>query len=343
MNNDEFRQLAMVAGGNAYLSKNYKLTGSNNVRKFNYTTLKNQELAITNRLDNLFQESSILAIVLADKNNIIYERYKKPATDRMPLFSWSMSKSLVAYTLGYLIEDKQISLNDKVKIHAPKLAGTVFGDACIRDLLTMSSGVKASLAHGNQQVTEWSDMKNQQLSVLEHLIQCGEQFSTPGTKFNYSGTDTEAVCHLIDENGGFLNYFRERIWEPSLTESDGYWMLDKDDRVIAQAGFSATARDWVRIAIHLINEIKNGNKFLIDAIKPHIKNSSSVNVSFQSYGYQTWIENVYSKNSFWLSGMNGQRIGIDAEQEKIIFVSTFKYYPAHCLYQIFADYQNLSA
>jgi CubicO group peptidase (beta-lactamase class C family) len=341
MNSSEFKQLSMVAGGNAYLSKNHILESNKTPKEFNYRLLNQQENTIVNRIDNFFQDSSILAILLVDKNNILYEKYKKPVNDQMPLFSWSMSKSLIAYTLGYLIEDKRISLNDTTETYAPKLRGTVFGNARIKDLLTMSSGVKPSIIHGNQQITEWSDMKNQQLSVIEHLIYCGDQYSKPGIDFNYSGTDSEALCHLIDENGGFIKYFTERIWEPAQCESNGYWMLEKDDRVIAQAGFSATARDWIRIAAYFINEIKTGNKFFIDATSPQIKNNFRINASFQSYGYQTWTENVYSKNSFWLAGMHGQRIGIDADQEKIIMVSSYKEYTKDNLYKIFADFQTL--
>ena len=118
-------------------------------------------------------------------------------------------------------------------------------------------------------------------------------------------------------------------------------MLEKDNKAIAQAGFSATARDYVRIALHLIRELNDKNDFLTQATTPQISIGKK-NANFRSYGFQIWTENHYSKNSFWLSGMNGQRIGIDADKEKIIFISSYKDYDVTEIYKLFDQFQNLT-
>jgi hypothetical protein len=40
--------------------------------------------------------------------------------------------------------------------------------------------------------------------------------------------------------------------------------------------------------------------------------------------------------------MNGQRIGIDADKEKIIFISSYKDYDVTEIYKLFDQFQNLT-
>ena len=344
-----FKNMARVAGGNAYLSKNYKLQPSHDPLILTNRFPTVNESAICNSFDNLFQKNPCLSLIVYSKGNIIYENYRKPASDSCPLFSWSMSKSLIAFTLGYLLSNGIIkNLDDSGSTYSKDLDGTVFGESSLRNMLTMSSGVKLSKENGNQSLTEWHDMTNGSYSTVDHLKIYGKKEMVPGQSFNYSGTDTEAICNIIDNNGGFLNYFKKYIWEPSQCESIGYWMLEKKDRVVAQAGFSAVARDWIRIALHTIKELNSSDtvlrNYLKEATSPQIENNNlHGNTTLRHYGYQTWIGDFNKQLSYWFCGMSGIRLGIDPVNDKIVYVCSYDSTGDYVkqIYRTFNDFQNL--
>jgi CubicO group peptidase (beta-lactamase class C family) len=344
-----FKNMARVAGGNAYLSKNYKLQPSHNPFILTNRSPTKNESSICNSFHNLFQKNSCLSLIVYSKGNIIYENYRKPASESCPLFSWSMSKSLIAFTLGYLLSEEIIEdLNDTGSKYSKDLDGTVFGETSLRNMLTMSSGVRRSKENGNQSLTEWHDMTTGSYSTVDHLKIYGKKEMEPGHSFNYSGTDTEAICNIIDNNGGFLNYFEKYIWQPSQCENMGYWMLEKNDRAVSQAGFSAVARDWIRIGLHTIRELKSSNtivrNYMREATSPQIRNNNiHGNTTLRYYGYQTWIGDFNKEPSYWLCGMGGIRLGIDPVNDKIVYVCSYDSTSDYVrqIYRTFNDFQNL--
>jgi CubicO group peptidase (beta-lactamase class C family) len=353
MDKQTFKQMAMVAGGNAYLNKNFKLVPSNNPLELHTRDIDSSEKLLEQNLNQLYKDNRTLAIVVYNKGHIIYEKYRKPVTNSCPIFSWSMSKSLVGLTLGYLLhEGKILDLDHPAKLYSKELEGTVYGESSIRNLLKMSSGVGRSITDGNQREHEWNHMKDGLYSTIEHLHQFPNIDLESGKQFNYSGTDTEAVCNIIDNNGGFLNTFQKYIWEPAQTESAGYWMLEKDDRVIAQAGFSAVARDWIRIGLHTMKEFNNSNEsirnYMKEATSRQIENSYDAKIGFNKtlkyYGYQTWVGDFGPSPSYWFSGSGGLRLGIDPVNEKMMYVAAHSCESSYIIdiYKSFADLQKLS-
>lgn len=354
MDQQTFKRMSKVAvaGGNAYLCKNFKLPSSNEPIKLHNREMSIIEKTVDKSLNDLFDDQQTLAILVYNKSHIIYEKYRKPVNETCPIFSWSMSKTLVGLTLGYLLyEGKILNLDHPAKMYSKELEGTVYGNSSIRNLLKMSSGVAKSIGNGNQYEYEWDDMKNGMYSTIEHLHQFPNQDIESGKYFNYSGTDTEAICNIIDNNGGFLNYFQKYIWEPAKTENLGYWMFEKDNKVIAQAGFSATARDWLRIGLHTIRELNSPNEiirnYMNEATSKQIKNNhddeSGFNKTLKYYGYQTWIGDFGSTPSYWFSGMGGLRMGIDPIKEIIMYVGAYDCKSPYIIniYKVFNELQNL--
>lgn len=354
MDKQTFKKMAMVAGGNAYLSNNYKLPSSNTPLKLYNREMSKSEKTLDKSLNDLVNDPRTLAVLVYNKGHIIYEKYRKPVTESCPIFSWSMSKTLVGLSLGYLLYERKIlDLNHPAKIYSKELEGTVYGESSIKNLLRMSSGVGRSITDGNQREHEWDHMKDGVYSTIEHIHQFPNKEFEAGKKFNYSGTDTEAICNIIDNNGGFLNIFQKYIWEPAKTENTGYWMLEKDNRVIAQAGFSATARDWIRIGLHTINELTNSNdiikNYMIEATSKQIDNTYDddefgFNKTLKYYGYQTWVGDFGPSPSYWFAGGGGLRLGIDPINEQIIYVGAYNCKSDYIknIYKVFKDLQELS-
>ena len=138
---------------------------------------------------------------------------------------------------------------------------------------------------------------------------------------------------------------RKLIRDKAGTEASGYWLVDKENRAIAQAGFSAVIRDWARLAMFSISQLNSANQcisnFMKDATSPQIPNKSrEVGASFGDYGYQTWVADFGPRNSYWWVGYGGQRVGVDPQKEKIIvMISQREDYMAE-IYKFFSWWQR---
>ena len=342
-----------ASGGMAIEFKNHRLEPSASPTPLpRAVELSAGQRRVANLAEPVFQSNPALAMVIVDRGQIIYEAYKDPASADTAQFSWSMSKSLTAYTVGHLLCDGKIaSLDDPAKLHAPELENTVYGDASLRNLMTMSSGAPDSPFHGNAYKTatsdQWQDQRAGRVTGLEVIKQYGRREIASGREFRYLGNDTQSLAVIADRLGGFIAAFDRYIWRQIGAEASGYWLQDRDGAAIAQAGFSATARDWARLAMFTIKTQKSGSAclqgFLREAHTMQLPNKKKrAGAAFDGYGYQTWTDpNFGNRRSYWWVGFGGQRVGIDAQQERIIVVSSWRESYMPDVYRVFAALQQM--
>lgn len=231
-----------------------------------------REIDIVRQAQLIVDQDPLLSIILVERGEIIFEAYKNPSRADRPNFSWSMSKSLTAYTLGMMHCDGQFpDLDVPAQTYSADLLGTVYGAATVRQLLTMQSGVRRAVASGDHLVVQsncevgvncdgWQRMRGQTLSGREYLQRVKEREIESGQEFRYSGTDTLALGNIIEKNGGFIRAFDRYIWSKVGAEGAAYWLLDKENVPIVQAGLSATTRDWARMAMYSVHLLKQGTR-----------------------------------------------------------------------------------
>lgn len=329
-----------AAGDMATEFKNFRLSPSISVSPLPKRAPQGKEIDIVRQAQAIASNNPLLTMVLVDQGEIIFEAYNLPAREDRPNFSWSMSKSLTAYTLGLSnCETPKIDYNQLAKSYSDDLKGTVYGEASVHNLLTMSSGVRKAISSGDHLFRKdnctkgvdcdgWEMQRSQRLSGVEYLHKVNERDISSGKEFRYSGTDTLALSNIIDKNGSFIKEFEQHIWSNIGAESAGFWLLDKDDKAISQAGFSAVSRDWVRLAMYTIKLKKSGTtcqqQFMNDATSPIISNYGTVGRAHQAYGYQTWINTSGPRISYWWLGYGGQRVAVDPEKERILVVTSFR-------------------
>lgn len=344
-----------ASGGMSQEFKNQQLPASPDPMPLTQgQVLTDSQRAVSQAAREVFEKNQqALTMLIIDRGQIIYEAYRSPATENTAQFSWSMSKSLTAYTIGHLYCDRRItSLDDRAKTYARELEGTVQGDASIKNLLTMSSGAKQAVTSGNAYSNangdDWTDARGGKYSGLEILHKFGQRDIASGQEFRYLGNDTRALGLVADNLGGFVEKFQEYVWRPARTANAGYWLLDRDRRPIVQAGFSATTRDWARLAMYTIRLQKSSDSacirdFMASATKTQLKNSSRrVGRVFEGYGYQTWTGPKFGdRQSHWWLGFGGQRVGIDVEKERIIVVTSWREDYMDQVYRLFEKIQNM--
>jgi len=346
-----------ITGGMATEFRNIKLEPSPSPRSLPNKELNTDDRSVIARANQLFdQNQSALEMIIVDRGQVLLERYRSPANSSRPAFSMSMSKSLTAYTIGNMMCDGKISdLNAPAATYSSALKNTVYGEASVKNLLTMSSGV-ADAPHAGDPIKRdqcqagvdchgWEMQRSQSISGRDLIEQFPNRERASGARFSYHAIDTLALSEVAEQNGGFINNFVKYIWGNAGPESPGYWLIDKENRAIAQAGFSAVIRDWARLAMLSIDQLNSPNQcissYMKAATSAQIPNKNrTVGAAFHNYGYQTWIADFGPRESYWWVGYGGQRVGVDPQKERIIVVISKRedYMPE--IYKFFAWWQR---
>lgn len=339
---------------------NTKLNPAGSIKDLPRRAPRGDEQRIVAMADQMFNERPTLSIILVDHGEIIYENYARPSGPDKPNFSWSMSKSLTAYTIGNMMCDGKIkSLDDKANKYTKDLDGTVYGDATIRQLMTMSSGVSTPEHSGNIKPNstamdnEWMELRANSTTTKAVLKAYGsrgrDKAGNPiaaGTVFNYNAGDALAAGNIADNQGGMVENFQHYIWNNIGAESPGYWLVDPNGSAMSMAGFSATTRDWARLAMYSMKQMKSGSpcmqSFMKQATTPQIENvSKRVGEQYAGYGFFTWILNKGPRPSYWWAGYGGQRVGVDPVKERIIVVTSSRESYMGTISKVFNAWQEL--
>jgi CubicO group peptidase (beta-lactamase class C family) len=226
----------------------------------------------------------------------------------------------------------------------------VYAEATVRDVLKMASGAPKAIRAGESHNDGWMRMAHQVYTGQEYVRDYGvrgQGFFGPiksGQSFSYLGINTLALESVIEARGGFIKQFEENIWSKVGAERGASWMLDKNGRAIAQSGFTAHARDWARLAMWTIDQLKGNDACMRDfmraATSSQISNNTNLASNFKSYGFQTFIGNLSSVESYWWVGYGGQRVGVDPKSERIIVVSSWRENYMDQIYDLFGQWQR---
>jgi len=281
-------------------------------------------------LDQLFDRNNAKALLVAQGEDIIYERYSFGTGRRSTPLGYSMSKSLTALTVGKALCEGHISsINDPLKKYVPALAETSWGDSSVRDVLRMSSGAYDTLMsmHGHKNLQH-----SQAFGHSEHIGKMNEDYTDlmrmaderkhpPGIEFNYSNFDTIALGLLIQGSTqmSFPAYFEKSIWQPAGTQSKGAWFINQKKQTSTYQGFSASPEDWIRIGIMVLNQLKNQDdcfgKFTKEATSKQINSFGPA----PNYGYQIWVNCGSPKSDFCFVGYGGQYLVFNVEKNIVIY------------------------
>jgi len=331
------------SGGFSAQSNNRLFLPSNNPVPLPGKKLSFADERIAVEADRIINDNKTTALLLIEKGQIVFEKYKAPGTPNAPMFSQSMSKSLTAYTVGNMLCAGSIkSLDDPANRYVPELRGTASGDAPLRHVLSMSSGVVDAKMAGGHEDNQWEKINNKELSIIDVVKRYGKKTINSGQELRYTATDTFTLSLVADSVGGFFHNFENYLWIPAATEGRGFWLYDRDGKPMSASGFSATARDWGRLAMYSIQQLKSAGcigDFMQAATAGQVPNRTRrVGGAFSTYGYQTWIGNFGGVGSYWWVGYGGQRVGIDPASEKIIVLTSYKEDYMEEIYKLFRQW-----
>jgi CubicO group peptidase (beta-lactamase class C family) len=241
-----------------------------------------------------------------------------------------MAKSIVSLGIGLALADHKIrSLDDKLADYLPGLAGNVYGETTLRNLLRMASGVKFSENYdGNDDLSRFGRVQFLQ-GTIAGLKLFDEREAAQGERFHYASIETNALAALLHAVTGqsLADYVDERIWRPMGAEADATWIIGRDGRELAAGNFNAVARDFARLGVLLANDgARDGHQilpkdYLLEATDWHRHPQAFApqpkGPRGMGYGYQFWTMRGEARR-FALIGVYGQTIFVDPATHTVL-------------------------
>lgn len=275
-------------------------------------------------VDDYMKAYRVSGLLVLKDGKILLERYglgRKP-TDRWT--SFSVAKSITSTLVGAAIQDGKIKgLDAPVTDYIPQLKGSAYEGVTVRDMLTMSSGVKWD--------ENYADPKSDVAQAGTKILQPGvdpmvsylrklPRAHTPGTTFNYNTGETDLVGILVSNAVGMplADYASEKIWKPFGMGQDAVWMTDLAGRERGGCCISMTLRDYGRVGEFILGGGKAGGKQIVpswwlpEATKVEIDDGARPP---GGYGFFWWIR---SPDRVEAVGIFGQSITMFRKEGVIV-------------------------
>lgn len=279
----------------------------------------------TRLLSELLTRTGTTGLLVAKDDTILFEEYyqgEKP-TDRHSMFS--VTKSFVSAMIGIAIEDGLIaSIDDPISKYVPALVGSAYDGTKIRDILTMSSGVRFTEDYGDLS----SDVNRMSMTIatggsLDEFALSLKRERDPGEYNNYVSVDTHVLGMLLVQVTGktLTEMLEERIWKPIGMEHEAIWAIDGEDMEVAMGGLQVSLRDMARMGrLYLHQGNWNGTQIVpaqwvkdsVTPSAPHLMPGFNNPNSGSPYGYGfQWWTPSNPHGDFMASGIYHQFIYVD--------------------------------
>jgi CubicO group peptidase (beta-lactamase class C family) len=274
-------------------------------------------------VDAYMAEQRNAGLIIVQDGKIRLEKYALGYAPDGRWTSFSVAKSFTSTLVGAAVKDGFIkSLDDKVTAYIPGLKGSAYDDVSVRQLLTMTSGVK-----WNEDYTDpKSDVAqfNLQQPVPGEDITVSYMKTLPreapaGSKWVYKTGETNLIGVLVSSATGktLSAYLSEKVWRPFGMEQNAVWMLGPTGHEISGCCLSASLRDYARFGEFILADGVAGGQTVLpdDWLAAATTKQADIDMPGRGYGYQWWTND---DGSFAAQGIFGQGIFIDPKRRLVI-------------------------
>ena len=227
----------------------------------------------------------------------------------------------------------------RVDAYVPELANSAFGNATLRQVLDMTTGLKYSEDYANPDAQIWAhanagnplpkpkDYRGPR-SYYEFLQSVQAQ-GRHGDAFAYKTINTDVLGWVIARVTGqnVAQLLSQRIWSRLGMEQDAYFSVDSIGTPFAGGGFNAGLRDMARVGEMLRNDGQaNGEQIVPKAVVDEIRGGGD-KAAFAKAGYGL-LQGWSYRNMWWVShdatgvfegrGIHGQRLYISPGAELVV-------------------------
>lgn len=272
-------------------------------------------------VEAFMRDTNAAGVMVLVDGKVVLERYGLGLGPDDRWTSFSVAKSFTSTLVGAAIKDGHIkSLDEPVIRYLPELAGSAYDGVSVRQLLTMTSGVRWN--------EDYTDPNSDVARMLSVPVKPGEdpvvaymktlpREAEPGTKWVYKTGETNLVGSLVANATGktLTAYAEEKIVKPAGFAGDLFWMTDTSGRNIGGCCLSIRLSDYARMGQWVMEGGKGSVEpgWFADATKEH----AGVGQPGFGYGYQWW---TFPGGVYGAQGIFGQGIIILPYKKMVIAV-----------------------
>ena len=274
-------------------------------------------------VDAYMKHQRTAGLVIIHDGKIRLEKYGLGFSGDGKWTSFSVAKSFASTLVGAAIKDGYIkNIDDKVSAYIPDLKGSAYDDVSIRQLLTMTSGVKWNEDYGDKKsdVALFNAHKAEPgVDVTVSYMRTLPREAPAGTKWVYKTGETNLIGVLVSSatKKTLSAYLSEKIWAPFGMEQDASWLLGSTGHEISGCCIQASTRDYARMGLFMLGGgMASGKAVLPDGwITAATNKQADIGDAENGYGYQWW---TVDDGSYAAQGIFGQGIFIDPKRKLII-------------------------
>ncbi len=277
--------------------------------------------ALRAEIKALMAETNTAGVMVVIDGKVAFEHYGLGMGRKDRWTSFSVAKSFTSTLLGAAVKDGKIaSLNDPVTKYIPGLAGSAYEGVTVRQLATMTSGVKWN--------EDYADPKSDVAQMNRFVIEYGSEAivaqmkqlpreAEPGTKWVYKTGETNLIGLLVENAVGkpLAEYAQLKIAAATGFEGGMFWMVDPRGGNIGGCCLSLRLSDYARMGIFALEG--GGAQVPFD----WFAEATAPSVDFGArapgfgYGYQWW---TYPQGTYGAQGIFGQGITLFPDKRMVV-------------------------
>jgi CubicO group peptidase (beta-lactamase class C family) len=278
-------------------------------------------------------------ILVLHRGRIVFERYFGVLDRFTQHIAFSVTKSFVATVAATLVHEGVLDAQALVPVYVPELAETGYGDATVRQLLDMTTGLRYTEDYTDQLSSVWQFSRAggfrprppgyEGPDSFYAFIRTVTKESPHGERFAYKTVNTDTLGWVMRRATGksVSELIRERIWSKLGAEQDAYFSVDSTGVEFAGGGMNLTLADMARFGEMMrCGGAFNGHQIVPTAVVEDIRRGGNRD-HFALAGYALLPGWSY-RSMWWIShnphgaytarGIHGQTIYIDPAAEMVI-------------------------
>ena len=278
-------------------------------------------------------ESMTAALVVTWRGRLIAERYGDGITNRTPLESWSMAKSLTATLLGVLMREGVYDLWQRAPVPEWQRPNDARAAIRIADILRMSSGlrIRAPQDPDFDRTGPYPDhlyLYTGSVNSFQYAATRPLQWP-PNTVGRYRNTDPVLINYLIrlgveKRKQDYLSFPQRALFDKigirtMVIETDPF------GNFLGQGYVLGSARDWARLGnLYLQDGLWNGERILPEGFATFVRTLAPAWEADKRpiYGGFFWINGAgelpVPRDAYYMAGAGGQTTLIIPSHELVV-------------------------
>jgi CubicO group peptidase (beta-lactamase class C family) len=202
-----------------------------------------------------------------------------PATERVPLSGWSMTKGVVATVVGRAVALGHLGVDDPISAHLDGL-DPAHGAITVRQLLTQTSGLRFAWVNDLWAAT-YADSA---ALTLQRPFE-----AAPGSRFLYAQTTLTVLVAIVEAAVGedFQAFAARELFEPiGIRRGDWRWGRDGAGRTQGFFALEMTPIAWSKLGQLLLDEGSWRGRPLLEP--DYIRRGAEGSAANPGYGFNWW-------------------------------------------------------